>query len=42
MQPYVYPWIAKIVAVYAGRAITCTGTLINDRYLITAQHCVYP
>ncbi|KAF2893317.1 hypothetical protein ILUMI_12873 [Ignelater luminosus] len=40
MQPYVYPWIAKIVVVYAGRPITCTGTLINDRYLLTAQHCV--
>ena len=36
-EAYDYPWMAGLL--YKG-ALYCGATLINDRYVITAAHCV--
>src|SRR5437879_5321357 len=36
-----YPWIVYImVETELGRAAACTGSIINDRFIMTAAHCV--
>lgn len=42
VQPYLYPWIADILSSYAGQMGRCAGSLVNDRYILTAQHCCLP
>lgn len=41
-QAYAFPWIAQITATYMGASTLCTGTLINDRYIITSKKCCKP
>lgn len=43
-QPYLYPWLAEIRINDRQRQIinSCTGVLINDKYVLTAQSCVLP
>ena len=36
-EAYDYPWMAGLL--YKG-ALYCGATLINDRYVVTAAHCV--
>ena len=35
--PNEYPWM---VAFYYSGKLYCSGSLVNDRYIITAAHCV--
>ena len=38
-----YPWIVYIlVQLGPDRAAACTGSIINDRFIMTAAHCVFP
>ncbi|XP_053694614.1 CLIP domain-containing serine protease B15-like [Sabethes cyaneus] len=40
-EPDEYPWTVLLVYEKAGRTqYRCGGTLINDRYVVTAAHCV--
>ncbi|XP_011497937.1 PREDICTED: transmembrane protease serine 6-like [Ceratosolen solmsi marchali] len=36
--PHVFPWI---VAILDHGALHCGGALINDRYVLTAGHCIF-
>lgn len=38
MNPNQYPWMVRL---YYGRTLYCGGSLLNDRYVLTAGHCVY-
>lgn len=35
--PNEYPWL---VAFTYGKKLYCSGTLINDKYVLTAAHCI--
>lgn len=35
--PHLFPWV---VAILNKRNLHCGGTLINNRYVLTAGHCV--
>ncbi|KAM0734717.1 Clotting factor G beta subunit [Formica fusca] len=35
--PHIFPWV---VVIFNKKALHCGGTLINDRYVLTAGHCV--
>jgi len=39
--PFAYPWMVALVTEIRGEIYQfCAGTLISDRYIVTASHCV--
>ena len=39
-DPYQYPWLVYLEIVNYPNVAGCTGSIINDRYIATAAHCV--
>lgn len=37
VTPHLYPWM---VAILSNGRMHCGGSLINDRYILTAGHCL--